>query len=271
MRGGSRNIIVPGGAGGAGGAPTDATYIVQTAHGDLSDEQALSSLASGYMKVTTATGVVSSQAVPIPIADGGTNGTTATAAFDNLAPTTTAGDIIFHNGTDNVRLAAGTAGQVLQMNAGATAPAWGTAASVPFFFGNGLGAGFAPTDNTNHYLGAAANPTNTAPTAANSVNAVKMRRAGTITDVHFGILVAGTNGSAETGSLMIRVNDTTDYTIFNNTIAWNVGAVFTAHDATSLTHALASGDYWVVKLDPPTWATNPTAVFYFCQVVVTYP
>jgi hypothetical protein len=63
----------------------------------------------------------------VPISSGGTGQTTATAAFDALAPTTTAGDTIYYNGTDNVRLAKGTAGQALVMNSGATAPEWGTA------------------------------------------------------------------------------------------------------------------------------------------------
>jgi hypothetical protein len=58
---------------------------------------------------------------------GGTGQTTKTAAFDALAPTTTAGDTMYFNGTDNVRLAKGTAGQALVMNSGATAPEWGTA------------------------------------------------------------------------------------------------------------------------------------------------
>ncbi len=35
-----------------------------------------------------------------------------------------AGDIMYFNGTDWIRLAKGTAGQVLTMNAGATAPEW---------------------------------------------------------------------------------------------------------------------------------------------------
>lgn len=48
------------GAGGGGGAPTGATYITQTADGTLSAEQALASLSTGVMKVTTSTGVVSS-------------------------------------------------------------------------------------------------------------------------------------------------------------------------------------------------------------------
>jgi hypothetical protein len=61
----------------------------------------------------------------VSISKGGTGQTTQTAAFDALAPTTTQGDTIYHNGTDNVRLAKGTARQHYIMNAGATAPEWG--------------------------------------------------------------------------------------------------------------------------------------------------
>lgn len=43
----------------AGGAPTDATYITQTCHATLSAEQCLSVLATGILKSTTTTGVVS--------------------------------------------------------------------------------------------------------------------------------------------------------------------------------------------------------------------
>ena len=35
-----------------------------------------------------------------------------------------AGDVLYYNGTDYARLGAGTAGQVLKMNSGATAPEW---------------------------------------------------------------------------------------------------------------------------------------------------
>jgi len=41
----------------------------------------------------------------------------------------TAGDILYYNGTDYTRLPAGTAGQALVMNSGATAPEWGVSAS----------------------------------------------------------------------------------------------------------------------------------------------
>ena len=46
-------------SGGGSGAPSDATYITQTANGTLSNEQALSSLSTGVLKVTTGTGVLS--------------------------------------------------------------------------------------------------------------------------------------------------------------------------------------------------------------------
>lgn len=53
----------------------------------------------------------------LPIANGGTGQTTAVAAFDALAPTTTKGDLIVHNGSDNIRVAVGaTNGHVLTVD-----------------------------------------------------------------------------------------------------------------------------------------------------------
>ena len=67
---------------GGSGAPTDATYITQTANGSLSAEQALGSLATGIVKNTTTTGVLSIAAegtdyygpagTDVALADGGT-------------------------------------------------------------------------------------------------------------------------------------------------------------------------------------------------------
>ena len=82
---------------------------------------------SDFVKVASSVIPASGLTGTVAIANGGTGQTTATAAFDALAPTTTQGDTIYFNGTDNVRLAKGTAGQALVMNSGATAPEWGTA------------------------------------------------------------------------------------------------------------------------------------------------
>ncbi len=54
----------------------------------------------------------------VPIASGGTGQTSKTAAFDALSPLTTAGDLVTSDGTNNVRIARGTAGQILSSTAG---------------------------------------------------------------------------------------------------------------------------------------------------------
>ena len=66
----------------------------------------------------------------LPIANGGTGQTTAVAAFDALAPTTTKGDLIVNDGSDNVRLAVGTNNYVLTADsAQATGVKWATVAA----------------------------------------------------------------------------------------------------------------------------------------------
>jgi len=71
----------------------------------------------------------------LPIANGGTGQTTAVAAFDALAPTTTKGDLIVHNGTDNIRVAVGaTNGHVLTVDSA-------TASGVKWAAGGGGSSG----------------------------------------------------------------------------------------------------------------------------------
>jgi hypothetical protein len=88
--------------------------------------------ASGTM--TNVTGLPLSTGVTgtLPIANGGTGQTSQTNAFDALAPTTTKGDIIVSNGSDNIRLAVGSNGTVLTADSGETSGVkWGTALSNP--------------------------------------------------------------------------------------------------------------------------------------------
>jgi hypothetical protein len=69
--------------------------------------------------LTSCTGLPLSTGVTgtLPIANGGTGQTAQTAAFDVLAPSTTKGDLIVHNGTDNIRVAVGgTNGHVLTVD-----------------------------------------------------------------------------------------------------------------------------------------------------------
>lgn len=75
------------GGGGGGGAPTDATYITQTAHASLSAEQALSSLSTGIMRVATTTGVITSLTTSADIAANISNETGTGVMMFNDNPT----------------------------------------------------------------------------------------------------------------------------------------------------------------------------------------
>lgn len=56
----------------------------------------------------------------VPVANGGTGQTSATAAFNALSPLTTKGDLLANDGSNDVRLAVGTNGYVLRANSAAT-------------------------------------------------------------------------------------------------------------------------------------------------------
>lgn len=71
----------------------------------------------------------------LSIARGGTGAATKTEAYDALSPNTTLGDITYHNGTDNVRLAGNTTTTkqfLVQTGTGtvSAAPTWGTIAGT---------------------------------------------------------------------------------------------------------------------------------------------
>ena len=82
---------------------------------------------SGSPITTSGTLALTYSGTALPILNGGTGQTTASAAFNALSPLTTAGDTLY-GGTSGAgtRLGIGTAGQVLTVNAGATAPQWST-------------------------------------------------------------------------------------------------------------------------------------------------
>lgn len=71
----------------------------------------------------TLSGTVFSLTAPVSIANGGTNATSASTAFNNLSPITSTGDLIVGNGSNSAtRLGIGTSGYVLK-STGSTA-AW---------------------------------------------------------------------------------------------------------------------------------------------------
>ena len=79
----------------------------------------------------SATIPTSSLSGTLNIANGGTGQTTASTAFNALSPLTTAGDTLYGGVSGaGTRLGIGTAGQVLTVNSGATAPQWTTLSGV---------------------------------------------------------------------------------------------------------------------------------------------
>ena len=93
-----------------------------------------SSAAIAYSKLnlTGSINLASDVTGTLPIANGGTGQTTQTAAFDALAPSTTKGDLIVHNGTDNIRVAVGSNGQVLQADSTtASGVKWASSSGTP--------------------------------------------------------------------------------------------------------------------------------------------
>lgn len=101
------------------GIDTTDTLINKTIDGDDNTVQDLN--ASSVFKSGTA----------VAITNGGTGATTQTTGFDALSPTTTKGDIIVSDGTNNVRLPVGGDGEILFVDSAEdTGLKWGTSSAT---------------------------------------------------------------------------------------------------------------------------------------------
>jgi hypothetical protein len=84
---------------------------------------------AGSPITTSGTLAITYSGTALPIANGGTGQTTASAAFNALSPVTSTGDLIIGNGTNSAtRLAIGTNGQVLTSNG--TTATWAAATGI---------------------------------------------------------------------------------------------------------------------------------------------
>jgi hypothetical protein len=107
---------------------------------------ALGTPASGVMTNVTGLPLTTGVTGTLPILNGGTGQTTATAAFNALNPMTTTGDIIYEaSPTTAARLGIGTTGQVLTVVGGL--PAWSSVAASVTSFSAGT-TGFTPSTAT---------------------------------------------------------------------------------------------------------------------------
>jgi len=96
-----------------------------------------------------------------------------------------------------------------------------------------------------------------APVTTGAISKIYVRKAGTIKHAEI-YCYSGTAGSAESWSLYIRKNNTTDTLIATVAAATNE-RIFSN---SSLSIAMAVGDYFEIKAINPTWGTNPLTTIF---------
>jgi len=157
----------------------------------------------------------------VPIANGGTGQTTASAAFNALSPLTTTGDILYANATNSsTRLAIGSTGQILTVVGGL--PAWSSLSSSAVTSFSGGSTGLTPASATtgavslagtlsvsNGGTGLATNPANGQLLIGNGSNY-------TLATLTGGTGVTITNGS---GSISISLSGTGSVTSFQTSLS----------------------------------------------------
>lgn len=133
---------------------TDMDFVwIANDQGDITGITASSPLTGGGTSGAITVGIQSAsttQSGAVQLTDSTSSTSTTTAATPNSVKSAydlanaaipkslvdSAGDLIYATANDTVaRLAIGTAGQVLKVNSGATAPEWGAASSTPTFSG----------------------------------------------------------------------------------------------------------------------------------------
>jgi hypothetical protein len=166
----------------------------------------------------------------LPIANGGTGQTSQTAAFDALSPTTTKGDLIVSDGTDNIRLPVGVDNYVLTADSA-------QASGIKWALASGSGATITndTTTSTNVF------PTFAAATSGalsdiytSDAKYLYKPSTGELTSEHF---VAGN------GIFVNSLTIDTSYTIAAGTSGMSAGPV-TVASGTTVT--VSSGSRWVV-------------------------
>lgn len=110
-----------------------------------------------------------------------------------------------------------------------------------------------PADGATIYFGTLPK----APVTTGAISKIFIRKAGTIKHAEI-YCYSGTAGSAESWSLYIRKNNTTDTLIATVAAATNE-RVFSN---SSLSISMAVGDYFEIKAINPTWGTNPLTTIF---------
>lgn len=177
----------------------------------------------------------------LPIAAGGTGATTASAAFNALSPLTTAGDTLY-GGTSGAgtRLAIGTAGQVLTVNSGATAPQWTTPTTGTVTSVTGTAPVVSSGGNTPAISMPAATTSVSGYLTSTDWNTFNGKGSGTVTSVSV-VSANGFAGTVATSTTTPAITLTTSITGVLKGNATAISAATSGTDYSAGTSALATG------------------------------
>jgi hypothetical protein len=116
----------------------------------------------------------------------------------------------------------------------------------------GSSANLSPADARTYYFGCF-------PSIASTTTADRTRcylpKGGRITAVYGTFWNSGTLASAQTSTIQLRLNNTTNYTVASTVLNT---AVTTAFGDNTLSIAVSQGDFFELTWTTPTWTTNPT-------------
>lgn len=119
----------------------------------------------------------------------------------------------------------------------------------------------APTDGQVIWFGA------NGVSAAGTGFGLPIVKAGTVVAASIRVVVSGTLGTTETATAVVRHNNTTDSTI-SAAVVFNAAINATLNSGV-LSQAVVLGDYIEIKVTHPTFATNPTGVYYQVGVYIS--
>ncbi len=202
-------------------------------------------------------GTFSALANPLIVSNGGT-GVSSMTAYAVLCGGTTS--------TNPIQSIAsvGTAAQVLTSNGAGALPTFQTA---PAGFGqviywNATNGNL--LDGSLRYLSNSNQGINVLSNNTDALMRMMVGQSGTINIIYGVFIVAGTLGSAETMTLSIIVNSTS-YVVSSSLTLSSATNTF---NNTSLAIPVTAGDFISMKLQCPTWATNPTNTSFSATLLI---
>lgn len=198
-----------------------------------------------------------------------------TTAFDNVSPLTTTGDLIYFNGTHNVRLAVGSTGYILTVSGGV--PDW--VVNPGLLAANNLSdVASVPTTLTNLGLASSSTVTFNIFTATTSATSASFISTGLNVLSHANALTAHSGGGQGSALALTKaINRVTtvaaggDSVVLPASVAGNMVTVINAAASNAMNCFPASGDAInALAVNTALSIVANTSVMFFCAVAGTW-